>query len=1114
MQDRLNNWLESIGLGKYADTFADNEIDFSVLPNLTEDDLVSIGLSLGARRKLQAAIVQWQATQDAESGTLDQWEGGSGSAERRQLTVMFCDLAGSTELSQQLDPEDLRVINLDYQDTCRSMIEHFGGFVARYMGDGVLAYFGYPQAHEDDAERAIHAALSIVSGLQESGDPAKVPDWQLAVRIGVATGPVVVGDVIGEGSSMESAVVGETPNLAARLQSTAAENSVVISALTKRLAAGHFDYEYLGELELKGISQPTPAWLVVSESASRSRFEARQQEGASPLIGRDFETGLLQERWRDALDGDGQVVYLSGEPGIGKSRISEALISKALDDKAKVVRYQCSAFHLNTAYRPIVEQVRQDAGITTADDDAVKLTRIQQLTTHLHDSLPAAPWLIANLLSVDVGEQLQQHGLDSDQVKDATVQTLVSLITDQCHRQPTILFFEDAHWADPTTIEFLGALIDRIQSEPVLVILTHRLEFSPPWREYSHITSLKLNRLSRVRAFRLVEGYARNAELTDAIVAQIVEKADGIPLFLEELARTVIESRKVRDGPATVEIPETLHDSLMARLDRSPTMREVAQIGAVIGREFSYQLIVAITDLSAEQLDEALRQLADAALIYRHGVAPEVRYQFKHALVQEAAYESLLKSTRREIHARIAQTLEKDFPTTASHEPEFLAHHFSEAGQDDAAVRYWLMAGNKAIQQNVHIEAVAHLQRGLAIIECMDDTDERARRETDFRIALGIALVITEGGASEQVAKNYLRARELCEQHELTQQLYPVTWGLWFHHHMKAELPSARDMANRLLQLGGNDNDIDKTLEAYHCQWATAIHRGDISATYETSEKGISMYQAEAHHSLTYTYGGHDPGVCARSANALSLWLMGFPDRSNQMHKLAETLARELDHSRTIANALRMDLLTKVLTRDRQAIGEKAAILGQLASTEPTIDRFNLSGGLGAWARYQESRDPRELEWMAEVAEQWLSGSLYWTAPSVVVVAEALAETGSLTVGFDLVERTIGETESAGEHWWTIEVYRARARLLSLLDPRNSKEIEADYETAIELARMRGAKSLELRAATGLAEYMQSRGNHGAAVDLLQPVYNWFTEGLDSHDLAHARRVIESSSKN
>jgi class 3 adenylate cyclase len=1111
LQDRLKTWLESIGLGKYVDAFVDNEIDFSVLPDLSEDDLVAIGLSLGARRKLQAAISQLQTNGDFGSSIPRQQDAGSGSAERRQLTVMFCDLAGSTELSQQLDPEELRVINLHYQRTCRSMIEQFGGFVARYMGDGVLAYFGYPQAHEDDAERAIHAALRIVSSLSESDDSEKLAGRQLAVRIGIATGPVVVGDVIGEGTSMESAVVGETPNLAARLQSVAAENSVVISALTRKLAAGHFDYEDLGKLELKGINQPTPAWRVVSESVSRSRFAARQQEIVSPLIGRDFETGLLQERWQDALDGDGQVVCLSGEPGIGKSRICEALVSQALDNRARIVRYQCSAFHLNTAYRPIVEQVRQDAAITAADEDTVKLSRIQQLTAALQESIPAATWLIANLLSIDVGEKLQQHGLDPDQVKDATIETLVSLITDQCRRQSTILFFEDAHWADPTTIEFLGALIDRVQSIPVLVILTHRLEFTPPWGEYSHITSLKLNRLSRARAIRLVAGYTSEGELPDAIVSQIVEKADGIPLYLEELVQTVIESRQVQDGPDKIEIPETLHDSLMARLDRSPAMREVAQTAAVIGREFSHMLIVAITDLPIEQLDEALLQLEDSALIFRQGAVPDSRYQFKHALVQEAAYESLLKSTRRKIHARIAQTLESDFPATIIQEPELLAHHFSEAGQIDAAARYWLAAGEKAIKQGAHIEAVAHLQQGLAIIGSMEDSEERAHREVDIRIALGIALVITQGGASAEVADNYLRARELCEHHGLNQQLYPVTWGLWFHHHMNTQLSSARELADRLLQLGGSDNDIDKTLEAYHCQWATAIHRGDISATWETSEKGISMYDAEAHHALTYTYGGHDPGVCARSANGLSLWLMGFSEKSKQRHQTAETLAHELDHSRTVANALRMDLLTRVLTRDHQAVGEKAEILGQLATTEPTIDRFNLAGGLGAWARYQDSRDPLELEVMAEVAEQWLAGSLYWTAPSVVLIAETLAESGNLTAGFDLVESAIGAVKPEVEHWWTIEAYRARARLLSLLDARNSKEIEADFETAIELARTHGAKSLELRAESNFVDYMQSHGNHAASVARLQLIYDWFTEGFDSHDHANARRVLQSS---
>ncbi|HSS64411.1 MAG TPA: AAA family ATPase, partial [Gammaproteobacteria bacterium] len=917
MPDEIEIWLRKIGLGKYAGVFAENEIDFRALLRLSEEDLKELGLPLGARRNLQAAI-ETLSGKEPKPGPGNQTESAAtaGEAERRQLTVMFCDLAGSTELSQKLDPEDLREVNRAYQDACKAAIERYDGYVARYMGDGVLAYFGYPRAHEDDAERAIRAGLRVVDSMRELNQRLDYSqEAALGVRVGIATGPVVVGDLIGEGASQESAVVGETPNLAARLQSMARLNSILIGPGTHDLAGGRFEYEDLGASAVKGIAEPVRVRRVVAPRVVESRFEALRGRDVTPLVGRQHETGLLFERWEHAREGDGQVALLSGEPGIGKSRIVETLSDRIGEDGATRLRYQCSAHHVNSSLHPVIEQLERTARLAKEDPPEIRLEKLESLISGASLKVDAVAPLLAHLLSIPVADRYAPPEMSPAQQKEATLDALASQMEGSSRKRPVLLVFEDVHWADPTSLELLGLVISRAPSLPMLIIITFRPEYSPPWKGHAHVTSLSLSRLSRSQAVMMLDRVTGGKALPAGIRDQIIEKTDGVPLFLEELTRTVIDSGLIEDrgshyalsGPLpALAIPSTLHDSLMARLDRSAAVREVAQTAAVIGREFSHELLAAVSPLSPGALEDALDQLTDAALVLPLGPRPRGRYVFKHALVQDAAYESLLKAKRRDLHARIARILENEHAEKAETEPELLAYHYTEAGLAEPALRFWLKAGQHDVQQCAHAEAIAHLQRGLAVIDSLPEGRTKVRNEIEFRVALGVPLVSREGAASHVVLENYLRARTLCERSGESERLYPILWGLWLHHFFNSELRRACELADRLIEIGRSRNDVALRLEAHHCQWAVRFVTGELEAALEHCEQGIRLYRTGPHHALTFTYGGHDPGVCARNVSALALWLSGFPEQASQRFDAAFALARELGHSATLADALQM----------------------------------------------------------------------------------------------------------------------------------------------------------------------------------------------------------------
>jgi class 3 adenylate cyclase/tetratricopeptide (TPR) repeat protein len=725
--------LEDLGLGKYLETFVANDVDFDVLRDLRENDLERLGLSLGHRKKLLRAITALEAEPGADSRSGREiekiHEQIPAVVERRQLTVMFVDLVGSTALSGRLDPEDMREIIVAYQNAVAGEVARFEGHVAKFMGDGVLAYFGWPRAHEDEAERAVRAGLAIIETVGKLATSARE---SLAARVGIATGLVVVGDLIGEGAAQEEAVVGETPNLAARLQALAEPGEVVVGEATRRLLANLFDLDDLGPHELKGFAAPVNAWRVVGESRTEGRFEALHGSRLSPLVGRDQEFALLLDRWRLAKGGEGQAVLLSGESGIGKSRLVRELSDAIRDERHFHLLHQCSPHHTNTALHPVIRRLEKATGISAADTVDAKLDKLEALLREATPNIGAIAPLFADFLSIPAEGRYGALDLTPQQRRDRSIEALASQVLALSRQRPVLFTVEDAHWIDSMTESLIAELMARVTNAAVIVLITHRSDYEPPWTGHPHLTSVTLNRLSRGQGRKFAQSIGGD-ELIESAIDRIVARAEGLPLHIEELSKSLLESPTPAEDAA---IPTTLKASMMARLDRLGSAKQVAQVGSVIGREFSYPLIVELSHLSKDDTDAALARMVKSGLLYQHGTAPAASYQFKHMLVQDAAYDSLLKRRRRQLHVRIATLLEEHFPGTVEFEPELLAYHWEQGQKVERALDYRLRAARKADKLFALWEAVTHYLRAVELIEQLAETPETRRRFLETLLSL------------------------------------------------------------------------------------------------------------------------------------------------------------------------------------------------------------------------------------------------------------------------------------------------------------------------------------------------------------------------------------------
>jgi class 3 adenylate cyclase/tetratricopeptide (TPR) repeat protein len=1071
---QIAEWLEKLGMSEYAQRFAENRIDFSVLPDLTDQDLEKLGVVLGDRRKMLRAIANLEvqsadvvsvaAAAPPKPSPLD-------TAERRQVTVMFSDLVGSTALSARMDPEDLRVVISAYQKCVAETVQRFGGFVAKYMGDGVLIYFGYPQAREDDAERAVRAGLELVAAV--GGLKTHAP---LQTRVGIATGLVVVGDLIGSGASQEQAIVGETPNLAARLQGIAEPNCVVIAESTRKLVGNLFELEDLGAQDLKGIVGQVLAWEALRPATVESRFEALHASGLTELVGREEELEILLRRWSKAKTGEGQVVLLTGEAGIGKSRLTAALMERLTTEPHTRLRYFCSPQHTDSAFFPIIGRMERAARFTHDDTVQVKLDKLDAVLALSSTSKQDAT-LFAEMLSLPNDGRYPTLEMTPQQRRQKTLEALTAQLEPLSHQKPVLMIFEDAHWADPTSLEAFGRAVDRIRTLGVLLIVTYRPEFEPPWIGRPHATALILNRLGERQIAAIIDSVTGNKLLSPSVRQDIIERTDGIPLFVEEMTKAVLEAESEDAARQTVAavpspavaVPASLHASLMARLDRLGSAKDVAQIGAVMGREFSHALLAAVTCRPETELQSALDRLIEASLLFGQGVPPHATYMFKHALVQDAAYGTLLREPRRALHARIAETIESQFDEIAENQPELLAHHFGEAGLAGPACNYRMRAGDRAVSRCAYKEAVAHFSVGLKSAEALPQSADRMRRQLDFLVKLGPALMVARGYGSAEVEDACQRAAEIGETLDDRAAVYKAKWGLWLNVIIRRKTALARDRANELLTLAQRSGDDDQLLEAYHCRWSTAMLRSDVAATLDNSRIGVETYDMARHRHLGQAFGGHDPGVCAHLSRAIALQESGDREQAQESGAAGIALAEALDHPTTLGYAFHN------LGIGLQLVGDRDATLAAARRAVALTQKFGLlpwrAGGLllTGWATAVGAGIADAARLIdAEIDNATATNPLpqYFLG----LAAEVLLAAGRPADGLAHLDRAIAGIDEPGVGFYLPEIHRLRGECLLSLSRRNKAKARQAFMTARDVARLQGTTLFELRAKTRLVE--------------------------------------------
>jgi class 3 adenylate cyclase/predicted ATPase/energy-coupling factor transporter ATP-binding protein EcfA2 len=1109
----IGAWLRGLGLERYEQAFRDNEVDLRVLSELTADDLKELGVAaIGHRRVLLKAIADFSADPGriaATNAPAGPTAAASADAERRQLTVMFCDLVGSTSLATRLDLEDLRDILGAYHRCVADTVARFDGFVAKYMGDGVLAYFGYPQAHEDDAERAVRAGLAVIDAVR-----ALNLSQPLAVRLGIASGLAVVGDLIGEGAARERGVVGETPNLAARLQALAMPNRVVIADGTRRQIGGLFEVENLGPQALLGFAEAPRAWQVVGESGVVSRFEAlRTQQTA--LVGRDEGLDLLRRRWWQAKAGEGRVVLIAGEPGIGKSRLTAALAGVIASESHTRLRYFSSPHHQDSVLYPFIIQLERAAGFARDDTPEEKLDKLRAL---IADGAAGADeiTLIAELLSLP--NAAAELDLSPQRKREKLLGGLLHQLETLARGNPVLMVFEDAHWIDPTSRDLIDLMVDRIRRLPLLLLVTFRPEFHPPWADQPHVTALALNRLGERDGSALVEGLAGNASVSSELVAEIVERSDGVPLFIEELTKAVVEAGADRDAltvsgvPASkLAVPATLHASLLGRLDRlGPTAKLVAQAGAAIGREFSYDLVAAAAELAALELHDALQRLVGSGLVFQRGVVPVSEYLFKHALVQDTAYSTLLRGPRQALHRRIAGALEAQFPSLVEARPEIAAHHYGEAAMVDKAVPYWLLAGKLSVAKSAVEEAVAQLRRGLSLLSSLPETLERNRLELDLHIPLTSALIGARGYAHAEVAGALGRSRQLIAATATTGTPlhFSVLYCDWVAHNVRGNLKGTLERALQFLALAEMQPASAPRLIGQRMVGAGLLLTGDFRQARPHLELAASLYRAEEHREFAFRYG-QDIGATALCYLSWALWHEGYPDRAARTADRALLHAREFGHAYTLAYTLFYTAKSALLSRDVQRVE-------RLADENATISRehgfplwFAFSDVHLGWAAVHQGQGADAIGRMrGGIAAASATGSRLFEPLCLGLVTEALAFAGEGEEGVAELDQALAGSTESGERCWDAELHRLRGDLVCRLPRPDPDGAERSFRAALSIAREQGTKGFELRAATSLARLLRDHGRRQEALELLAPVYDWFTEGFDTADLKDAKALL------
>jgi class 3 adenylate cyclase/tetratricopeptide (TPR) repeat protein len=1113
----IAEWLASLGLEKYAQRFAENAIDLSVLRDLTERDLKDLGVLLGHRRKILRAIADLDKVAAAPIQTATE-PARRDEAERRHLTVMICDLVGSTALSARLDPEDMRAVIDAYHAACARITRTYDGFLAEFRGDGILAYFGYPVAHEDDAERTVRAAIDIIAAVARLETLAAEP---LAVRIGIATGVVVIGDLSREGALREHAVVGDTPNLAARLQALAAPGTVIVAASTRRLLGDLFHLRDLGRHDLKGIAKPVAAWAVEGVSDSESRFEAVRAAALTDFIGREKEIDFLLERQRLAWKGEGQVMLISGEPGIGKSRLAAALAEHIASEPHTRLRYQCSPYHTNSAFHPFITQLERAAGFKAEDTSEQRLDKLEVLLAMGASRIEGVAPLFASLLSIPFGERYPPLALSPTRQRRRTLAALLDQFEGLARRQPILLVFEDAQWADATSLELLDLTVERVRQLPVLALFTSRLEFEPPWVGLPNVGTLTLGRLERNDVESMVVRMTGGRVLPAEVMKQIVAKTDGNPLFVEELTKTVLEAGILvedaegyrLEGPLPqLAIPATLQDSLMSRLDRLAPVREIGQIGAAIGRDFSHSLLRAVTGRDETALTHALAQLEQAELVFRRGEPPEAVYSFKHALVRDAAYESLLKSRRQQLHGQIARALEERFADIVASQPEIAAHHFTEAGLVERAVDYWLKAGQHAARRSANAEALNHLTRGLELLPNIADPTLRNKSELLLQTSFGHSLRATKGWSVESVKRAYTRALQLCKESGFDEHTLPAVFGLWTWNFLRAALGEAQALAENLVNTAENADDPVFKVLAYEALGFTSFARGNFPAAHAALERSVSMCEdgkAAAYLDLS----AQDPRVHVRLYDGMALWLLGYPDQALRVCAEARRYADDSRHPFSEAMARTISLRVHQFRGEAGVVAREVIAAIELCKEHGFVHYLAMAMILGGWASAQQGEFDKGIAEIREGLEkERATDALLLESYTLGLLADACIKSQRYGQALDFLDQAQSRLDQeSSERFYAAEIYR----LLGETYARSRQDLdraERYMRKGLEVAREQKAKSLELKVCMSMYDLYELRHDAGKYRSQLGEIYGFFSEGFDTMDLVRARtrlRMIE-----
>ena len=1040
------------------------------------------------------------------------------AGERRQLTVMFCDLVDSTALSASFDPEELREIIRAYQARVGEVVARFDGHIAQYLGDGLLIYFGYPQAHEDDAQRALHAALGILTEIAASNIPLlRSIGSHLAVRVGIHAGIVVIGNSE-HGASVERLAVGETPNIAARLQGVAAPGTIVISDAVGQLIGGSFDCADLGEVTIKGITQPVRIAQVLGVSTRRNRFEAATAAGLTPLVGRAQEIGLLTDRWQLAQEGEGQVVLISGEPGLGKSRLLRELREALGDTVTAVLRFQCSPYYTNSAYYPLVDHLERALSFASGTPTAQKLDQLEALVTQ-HGLPRQHAQLLAELLSLSTGERYPRLTTTPQRQKEDTLAAATDLTLAVADRQCALMLFEDVHWADPTTLEFLEILIDRASSASILIALTHRPAFAPKWTAHGHVTALTLSRLSRAQSGAIVSRLTAGKPLPEGLLEQLLTKTDGVPLFVEELTRSVLESGQLRDlgdrfeytgTGSDLNVPATLRDSLMARLDRNPEAKEIAQIGAVIGRDFSFELLSAVATLDAITLDNALAYLVASGLAFKRGMTPAVTYTFKHALVQDTAYESLLKTRRQALHAAVANTLETKHPELNATEPDLLAHHHTAAGMPDTAIPLWRQAGALALARVAANEAISHLTKGLELLSTIAPSRSRDESELDLRVLLVAAWSALKGWQATQVADALQPAYVLVKALDHRDAFAGIYYGLAANVGVSGRIGEGLRWAGEALEVARQTQDHRLELAAELLLTIFFIYQGDCAAARLHAQQFDLVHTPEANRQLAAVLN-IDPKDDVDLHVALWTWMQGFPDQALTAHQASVANFRASKFPFLLGYSLTMGALVVDFRRDPAALAQRAEEAMAFGRDAALPLYSELLGPMNlALATVRAGRIKEGIPQLRSAIAAWQASGANLLVPYFkAALAEAVAQSGDLSEALRLIDESIAQIERPGweERAWYPENLRIKGKILARMD--RFTEAEQYLLRAIDVAREQQAKSWELRIATTLAEFWQRQGKPHEARELLAPIYGWFTEGLDTPDLQDAESLLD-----